>query len=552
MQANNDAADELIPVKQKIKRIRASKDPGLVEAREKVNTAFKQYQENPTKDYQTKLQAAKENLQTAYNDIKEKELEGMNKKVEEGDSKSQHGESWKLINEISGRKTSKKGILKGKIQEKRIKAWYIHFSNLGKEPVTNNAGEEEITTVLNQPNIKTGPFTVREYQAVKRELKEDKTLGSDGISTEALNHCDFDDIIIKYANKLLIDQEKPDQWSDIHIIQLPKSGDLRKVGYYRGIRISSTISKVINRMILNCIQPAIEEHLRPNQNRFRPDRSTSSHILALHRIIEGVKQNKLPAVITFVNFRKAFDSVHCAKMMKILSAYGIPDELVKAISPFYENIRAKILSPDGDTEFFDKLAGVLQDDALAPYLFAFVIDYTIRQAAGDLELDLGVKLDKRRSRRQQPIAITDLNFADDIALLSEEIQKAQELLTHVENEAAKIGLCLNNEKTEVMVYNIPTPSPLKTIGDNAIKIVDNFKYLGSWMKSSEQDIKVRKALAWEACHKLSRVWRTLLKANIKVRLFLATLESVLLYGNNTWTPTKKLEQQLDGTYTRML
>ena len=146
----------------------------------------------------------------------------------------------------------------------------------------------------------------------------------------------------------------------------------------------------------------------------------------------------------------------------------------------------------------------------------------MRQAVGDQELDLGFKLDKRRSRRRQPIAITDLDFADDIALLSEEIQKAQELLTRVENEAAKIGLHLNDEKTEAMVYNIPTPSPLKTIGGNAVKIVENFKYLGSWIRSSEQDIKVRKALAWEACHKLNRVWSSPLKRNIKVRLFLAT------------------------------
>ena len=134
----------------------------------------------------------------------------------------------------------------------------------------------------------------------------------------------------------------------------------------------------------------------------------------------------------------------------------------------------------------------------------------------ELELDLGFKLDTRRRRRRQPIAITDLDFADDIALLSEEIQKAQELLIRVENEAAKIGLRLNDEKTEVMVYNIPTPSPLKTIGGKAIKIVENFKYLGPWVISSEQDIKVRKALAWDACHKLSRVWSSPLKRYIKV------------------------------------
>ena len=123
----------------------------------------------------------------------------------------------------------RKEYSKVKARKKELK--YIHFSSLlGKEPVTNNAGEEEITTVLHQLNIKTGPFTVKEYQAVKRKLKEDKTLGSDEISTEALKHCDFDDIVVKYANKLLIDQEKPDQWSDIPIILLPKSGDLAKLG----------------------------------------------------------------------------------------------------------------------------------------------------------------------------------------------------------------------------------------------------------------------------------------------------------------------------------
>ena len=116
-------------------------------------------------------------------------------------------------------------------------------------------------------------------------------------------------------------------------------------------------------------------------------------------MIEGVKQNKLPSVITFVDFRKAFDSVHGVKMIKILSAYGIPDELMKAISLLYENTQAKILSPDGDTKFFDTLAGVLQGDALAPCLFAIVIHYTMRQAVGDQELNLGFKLDKRRSRR---------------------------------------------------------------------------------------------------------------------------------------------------------
>ena len=39
---------------------------------------------------------------------------------------------------------------------------------------------------------------------------------------------------------------------------------------------------------------------------------------------------------------------------------------------------------------------------------------------------------------------------------------------------------------------------------------------------------------------------------MKVRLFIATVESVYLYGSETWTLTLKTEKELNGSYTRML
>ena len=63
-------------------------------------------------------------------------------------------------------------------------------------------------------------------------------------------------------------------------------------------------------------------------------------------------------------------------MLKILKAYGIPDQIVKAIGGMYEDTRAKVISPDGETDLFDILAGVLQGDTLAPYLFVVDLDYT--------------------------------------------------------------------------------------------------------------------------------------------------------------------------------
>ena len=79
-------------------------------------------------------------------------------------------------------------------------------------------------------------------------------------------------------------------------------------------------------------------------------------------------------------------------MLLILKAYRIPEELVTAISIMYEDTSAKVIKPDGRTETFSILAGVLQGDTLAPYLFVIVIDYIMRKALTEREEKLGFQL----------------------------------------------------------------------------------------------------------------------------------------------------------------
>ena len=82
-------------------------------------------------------------------------------------------------------------------------------------------------------------------------------------------------------------------------------------------------------MVLNrIIRPALDPLLRIHQNGFRVGRSTTSHILALLRILEEVEDKNLSVVMLFIDFRKAFDSIHRGLLMKILIAYGIPLEIV--------------------------------------------------------------------------------------------------------------------------------------------------------------------------------------------------------------------------------
>ena len=150
-----------------------------------------------------------------------------------------------------------------------------------------------------------------------------------------------------------------------------------------------------------------------------------------------------------------------------------------------------------------------------------------------------------KSRRHPKVVLTDLDYADDISLLSDNMQQAQELLTRVEAECAKVGLRLNAKKTEVITYNIPSEHPPLTMtGGTALKEVKDFKYLGAWVNSTEQDLKVRKALAWRALNGMNSVWNSNLPRQIKLSFFYATVESVLLYSSECWTLKPTLEKSL--------
>ena len=319
---------------------------------------------------------------------------------------------------------------------------------------------------------------------------------------------------------------------------------------YRGITLSAVAAKIYNRMLLNRMKPHIDAKLRRNQNGFRTGRSTVAQVLTLRRLIEGIKAKNLSAVMTFIDFRKAFDTIHRGKLMEILSAYGIPKEIVSAINILYTNTVARVLSPDGDTDDFEILAGVLQGDTLAPYLFIISLDYAMRLATRDKSF--GFTLTKARSRRFPAEKITDTDFADDIALLSDTLKEAETLLHHVQTSAKQIGLHINETKTEYMTFNVDNNTVLQTIDGKRLSEVEDFLYLGSWIKSCEKDISVRITKAWTALRKMDTIWKSKLQPQLKISFFKTTVQSVLLYGSSSWTLTKTLEKKIDGAYTKML
>ena len=314
------------------------------------------------------------------------------------------------------------------------------------------------------------------------------------------------------------------------ILPFPKKSDLGLAKNYQGITLTSIAAKIYNALLRNRIETKIDNILRKNQNGFRRNRSTTSQILTIRIILEGVRAKTLQATILFVDFTKAFDSIHRGKIEKILLACGLPKETVAAIMILYRNTKVKVRSPDGHTEYFDIVAGVLQGDTQAPYLFIICLDYVLRTSIDKIK-ENGFELTKKRSRRYPAQIITNADYTDDIVLLVNAPAEAETLLHSLERAAAGIGLHVNAHKTEYMCFN--QTGDISTLNGSSLKLVDKFTYLGSSVSSTETDIDMRLTKAWAVIDRLSVIWTSDLTDRMKRSFFRAATVSILLYRCTT-------------------
>ena len=140
----------------------------------------------------------------------------------------------------------------------------------------------------------------------------------------------------------------------------------------------------------------------------------------------------------------------------------------------YKNMKVKVRSPVGDTDYFDIVAVVLRGDILAPYVFIICLDYVLRTSI-DLMKENGYKLAKERSRRYSAQTIMDADYADDIVLLPNTPTQAESLLHCLERAVGGIGFHVNADQTEYMCFN--QRGGISTLKGGPLKLVDKLTYL---------------------------------------------------------------------------
>ena len=183
----------------------------------------------------------------------------------------------------------------------------------------------------------------------------------------------------------------------------------------------------------------------------------------------------LEVTILFVDFSKVFDSK--LREDEANTARLQPNQRNRhSLNDGIKNTKVKVRCPDGDTDYFDIVAAVLQGNTLDPNLFIICLDNVLWTSIDKMK-DNGFKLTKERSRRYPEQTIADADYADDIALLENTSAQAETRLHSLERAAAGIGLHINADKTEYMWFN--QRGNISTLNGSSLKLLDKFTYLES-------------------------------------------------------------------------
>ena len=134
MKANSEATEELVPRAPKRPKDVIWNDSRIVEARKVVQNAQLIDNLESSSTSRTNLMAKRNLLSDTYDKLNGDILKSKIKQVENAHINCQHKAAWDLINEVSGRKTAKKGQIKGETQAERLDTWYTHFKQLLGNP----------------------------------------------------------------------------------------------------------------------------------------------------------------------------------------------------------------------------------------------------------------------------------------------------------------------------------------------------------------------------------------------------------------------------------
>ena len=424
--------------------------------------------------------------------------------------------------------------------------WSSHFHNVLNIPAaqgTDKAFMDYVTHSL--PHLEKASalgnesmdyeISTEEINVAVKDLKMNKSVFTDGIGNEAIKYgfVHLKDALHHLFNIIFTSGEYPETWSEGLIIPIHKKGDKMDVNNYRGIIISSCVSKVL----LRILNRRIENYMNVNrkwsihQCGFKKDHRTEDNLFIINTIyqkyVNGLNQK---VYIAFIDFSKFFDKINRDMLLYKLLKYNITGRMYNLIKSMYANTGYKIQVGENASPLFYGRNGLKQGCCMSPTLSSIY------------QNDLHEIFDNKNCDPIQlgNVSLNSISWADDLIVMSLSQDGFQKCLKKLEIYCNTWGLEINVTKTKAMVLSkrniVCEPVYINGIPLEFVKSVNYLGFKISCNGNVQSLIKDRINKSSRVAHMVLQAIRT--NRNVSGKLALSIFDKqivpILLYGSAIW------------------
>ncbi|KAK6741808.1 hypothetical protein RB195_009591 [Necator americanus] len=467
-------------------------------------------------------------------------LRPLRQKIHQLDPNASHIE--RLVANISRRKALQEDLLK--YRQKKILEATQRRTSLKKCRRDLRECNIPLATLLSEDGTRTS--SRREMEIITERFYSNLFRSSTPVSSPIIPTGEAPPRILPSEVRVAIKNMKPGTAPAPHFISadfLRAGGhplhkdDREDLRNYRPICLLSVLYKVFTKIILTRISRTLDEAQPQEQAGFRQGFSCLDHIQTVSRVIEVCREYRLPLVLTFVDYEKAFDSVETNAILSALVDQGVDASYVRTSANCYDRCKTRIqLFHRPLTITIGK--GVRQGDTISPKLFTAALQWIMKSLSWE---ERGIRVDGR--------FLSNLRFADDIVLFSSSTNEAETMLNELNEAGKRIGLRINRKKTQFMKNAHCEDGGVQLEGPQIVE-TPSYVYLGRSM-NMENDLKEelnrRMRAAWAAFAAVREATDQLTNQDLRAHLFDSTVLPALCYAAETGqTPRPRRTQHLAG------
>ena len=338
-----------------------------------------------------------------------------------------------------------------------------HFSAVSQAPPSDPSSQAAVLQTLRDSGIKLSPaaalplgaaeVTVAALKDALHRSPPGRSPGPDGIPLEL--YRSFGNVLLPVLAAVFTAIGRtgatPANFLDGALITLYKKGDPFNVANYRPITLLNTDYRLLAKVLANRLGPSLNTIITAEQTAFLPGRHIGDNIMFLQLLPALLRDEHRHAVIAFLDFAKAFDTIDRSFLFSCLDILGLGDGFLHWARILLTDTFARAIINGFPSARAAFLAGVRQGCPLAPLLYL-----CLAQALQCwlLHNGIGLPIDGR--------VCTGTKFADDTTALlpSADPVFVQKLIDVMAVFGRASGQHLNLDKCELLPVGAPPPLPL--------------------------------------------------------------------------------------------